>query len=120
MLDLVEWQRRRSAASRGDGLEQVADSNPEGAGQADEYIRTGVGLSKLDPANVLVVQAGEFRERFLRHLAIEPETAQLCTERPQDGRTRGRFTGSGVPGRHRLLCTAQPWSREPPIGVTGV
>jgi hypothetical protein len=42
----------------------------------------------------------------------------LCSKRPKYRRSRGPFIGEGLPAGHRLLCTAQPWSVEPPIEVS--
>jgi hypothetical protein len=108
--DVGERQDRRPVAGRRDRFEQLADRYREGAGQSDQNVRPGVGFTELDAADVFVLQAGQLCQRLLRHLPIEAETAQLRAERPEYGRTRGSLIGNGLPGGHRLLCTAQPWS----------
>jgi len=65
----------------------------EGASEADEHVRTGIGFGQFDASDVFVVQAGQLRQAFLRKLSLEPQATQLHAKRAQDGRSRGRLSG---------------------------
>jgi len=77
---------RRTVAGRDrrDGLEQLANRHTKRGSQAYEHVGPGIGLTQLDPANILVVQACQLRERFLRQLAILAKPAQLHAQPSDD------------------------------------
>lgn len=64
----VDWMHR---------LEELAYRYLKGSGQADEHVGPGIGLSELHLAHILVAQARQLRERFLRQVAILAETTEL-------------------------------------------
>jgi hypothetical protein len=76
-----------------DGREDLAHRNHEGASEADEHVRTGIGFRQFDASDVFVVQAGQLRQAFLRKLSLEPQATQLVAERAQDGRPWARLSG---------------------------
>src|SRR5262249_10584011 len=97
------------------GREEFADRNHQGAGEPHEHIRAWIRLGELDASDVLVVQAGQFGEPFLRELSLEPEPTQLTAERTQDGRPRTWPSGRYSSARHIGLCTALAREGEPSI-----
>ena len=97
--------------------EDLADGNHERPRQADEHVRSRIGFRELDPADVLVIQAGELSQPLLRQLSLEPQPTQLRTERAQDGRPLARFSHRYFSASHMRLCTALLRPLEPSIVV---
>lgn len=106
--------------SRRNGLEQGADRQRERPRQTHQHVSARIGFPQLDPPNVLVVQSGALREPFLRQLAFEAQTTELCPERAENRRPRVRLRYAGLSAGHTRLFTAHPRKREPSIVVVGV
>jgi hypothetical protein len=88
VVDLGGRQTKLAGAAGRDCLEELTDRHTEGAREPNQHVGPGIRLRQLDPANVLVVQPGAFREALLRELALEAEPPQLCAERSEHRRWR--------------------------------
>lgn len=60
---------------RFDGGEDLSHGNLQSASESHEDVGAGIRLGQLDTANVLVVQACELGQTFLRQLSLEAQPA---------------------------------------------
>jgi len=70
-VDVGGQQAVGDGLGRRDGLEQLPHGNGQGAGEPDQDVGARVGFRELYAANVLVVQARELGQLFLRQPPFE-------------------------------------------------